>query len=97
MPGPLAHEIAVTLAEVCLKLGQDSQAQSVCLQILNLNPSAQIKQEVLNILATAYNRQKNYDKAALALSGQWNEAETQSEKTMLDDAAGADKSPTRTK
>jgi tetratricopeptide (TPR) repeat protein len=96
-PGPLAHEIAVTLAEVCLKLGQDSQAQSVCLQILNLNPSAQIKQEVLNILATAYNRQKNYDKAALALSGQWNEAETQSEKTMLDDAAGADKSPTRTK
>lgn len=94
-PGPLAHEAVVTLADVCLKLGQNSQAVSVCLQLLNLDPSAQIRQEALNILATAYNRQKNYDKAALALSGQWNGAETPGKKRMLDNTAPADKSPTK--
>jgi len=31
----------------------------------------QKKQEILRMLAEAYNQQKNYDKATLALSGQW--------------------------
>jgi len=74
-PGPFAHEIALELASVCLKLGQDSQAISVCSQLLDLGPSEQIKQKALNILATAYTRQKNYDSAALALLGRWNETE----------------------
>lgn len=70
-PGPLAHRAALELAKVCLKLDQNSQAISVCLQLLDSNPSAQIRKKTLRVLATAYNRQKNYDKAALALSGQW--------------------------
>ena len=69
--GPLAHEIALKLAAVCLKLGQDSQAASVCLQLLDLEPPEQIKQKALELLATAYNQQKDYDRAALALLGQW--------------------------
>lgn len=70
-PGPLAHEIALELAKVCLKLGQDSQTVSVCLQLLDSDVSAGIKQEALKVLAAAYNRQKKFDDAALALFGRW--------------------------
>ncbi len=69
-PGPLTHEIALELAEVCLKLGQNSQTVSVCLQLLDLAASARIKQKASKLLAAAYNRQKKYDNAALALLGQ---------------------------
>jgi len=69
--GPLAQQSALKLADVCLKLGQDSQAISVCSQLLDLQPSKQIKQKALELLAKAHNQQKNYDSAALALLGQW--------------------------
>jgi len=70
-PGPLAHEIALELAQVCLKLGQDSQTVTVCLQLLDSDVSARIKQKALKVLAAAYNRQKKFDDAALALFGRW--------------------------
>lgn len=70
-PGDMAHEVALKLAGVCLKLDQDHQAVSVCLQILNSAPPEQIKQQTLDLLATVYDRQKDYDKAALALLGRW--------------------------
>jgi tetratricopeptide (TPR) repeat protein len=70
-PGPLAQQTAMELADVCLKLGRGSQAVSVCLQLLESDVSGQTKQEILRMLAAAYNQQKNYDKATLALSGQW--------------------------
>ena len=80
--GPLSQKIALRLAEVCLRLGQTSQtahacqeflaqAISVCLQLLDLQPSQQIEQEALDVLAAAYNQQKEYDRAALALLGHW--------------------------
>jgi len=78
--GPLAHEVAVKLADVCLILGQDAQTISICLQLLDSGPSAQVKQKALNILTTAYQQQKNYDKAALALLGQWDKTDTLSPK-----------------
>jgi tetratricopeptide (TPR) repeat protein len=70
-PGPLAQEIAMELADVCLKLERGEQAVSVCLQLLESDVTGQKKQQVLKMLAAAYNQQKNYDKATLALSGQW--------------------------
>lgn len=70
-PGPLANEIAVTLADICLQLDRDAQAYSVCLQILDLQPSQPVKQRALNILAAVYKNQKDYNKAALALLGKW--------------------------
>ncbi len=79
-PGPLAHEIALELAEVCFKLRQSSQTISICSQLLDLGPADAIKQKALKILAAAYNRQKNYDRAALALLGKWNEAKAPNEK-----------------
>lgn len=79
-PGPLAHQIALTLADVCLKLGQNSQTISICSQLLDLDPSEQIKQKALNILAEAYGRQKKYDSAVLALLGKWNVPKASNEK-----------------
>jgi len=70
-PGPLAQQTAMALAEVCLKLERGSQAVSVCLQLLESDVSERTKQEILRMLAEAYNQQENYDKATLALSGQW--------------------------
>jgi len=70
-PGSLAQEIAMKLADVCLKLERGSQAVSVCLQLLESDVPEQRKQQILEMLAAAYNQQKNYDKATLALSGQW--------------------------
>ncbi len=70
-PGLLAQTIALELADVCLKLGRSSQAVSVCLQLLDSDLSSSAKQKTLKILAAAYRQQKDYDKAALALSGQW--------------------------
>ena len=70
-PGPLALRTAMELADVCLKIGRGSQAVSVCLQLLESDVPEQNKQEILRMLAAGYNLQKNYDKATLALSGQW--------------------------
>ncbi|HEW79117.1 MAG TPA: tetratricopeptide repeat protein [Phycisphaerales bacterium] len=70
-PGPLADQVALKLADVCLKLGQNSQTVSICSQLLDSGPSAAITQKALGLLATAYNRQKNYDRAVSALLGKW--------------------------
>jgi len=69
-PGPLSHEIALRLAEVCLDLGQSSQAITVCKQLLDSEVSSRIRQKALKVLAVAYKDQKNFDNAALALVGQ---------------------------
>lgn len=70
-PGPLACNVALKLADVCLKLDEEPQAISVCSQLLKLNPPEQTRQKALVLMATACNRQKNYDRAALALLDQW--------------------------
>ncbi len=69
--GPLANEVALRLADVCLKLGHDSQTISVCEQLLELDPPVQAKRKALDLLAMAYSRREDYDKAAMALMGQW--------------------------
>jgi tetratricopeptide (TPR) repeat protein len=70
-PGPLAQEAALALADACIRLDQDAQAVSVCLQLLDSNLPAERRQESLKTLAAAYSKQKKYNKAALTLSGQW--------------------------
>jgi hypothetical protein len=65
------YEATFRLADVCLKLERSSQTVSICRQLLDLEPPEQIKQKTLELLALAYNQKKNYDKAALALLGQW--------------------------
>jgi len=93
-PGPLSHEIALELADVCLKMGHNAQTISICSQLLDLGPSGKIKQMALNTLSVAYRRQKNYDKAALALLGKWNTAK---EKRTSDYPAATSQAPQETK
>ena len=69
-PGPLSNEISLRLAEVCLELGQNSQAITVCKQLLDSEISVQIREKALKVQVAAYNHQKNFDNAALALVGQ---------------------------
>jgi len=71
-PGPLAQEVSLELAQVCLKLTQNSHAISICLEVLESKPSVQTKNKALDLMATAYDRQGNYDGAAMALMGRWN-------------------------
>jgi len=66
-PGPLAYSIAMKLAEISQKLDRHAQVISVCTQILESAAPRQIKNEAAAMLAMAYNRQKEYEKAALAL------------------------------
>jgi tetratricopeptide (TPR) repeat protein len=68
--GPLSNEIALRLAEVCLDLGQSSQAITVCNQLLDSEVSNQIRQKALKVQVAAYNHLKKFDNAALALVGQ---------------------------
>lgn len=79
-PGPLACEARYELADICLKLGDDNHAISVCLQLLASEPEAALKQKALELLAMAYTCRKEYDKAALALLGQWALNETKDER-----------------
>jgi len=71
----LAHKIGLTLADVCLRLGQPKQTISICQQILNAKPSKSIKKQTLNKLAEAYNSEKDYNRAALTLMGHWQQQE----------------------
>ena len=67
--GPLAGEAACELADVCLKAGQASHAASVCRHVLTLPLSDDLRRRVFEVLGTAYLRMRDYDRAALALSG----------------------------
>ncbi len=69
--GPLSNEIALTLAQVCLKLGRAEQAISTCSSLLDSERTEQAKQQALKIMAQAYNQQENYESAAMVLLGQW--------------------------
>jgi tetratricopeptide (TPR) repeat protein len=72
-PGLLANEVKCELADAFLRLGQSDRTISMCLQLLNSDPSPQISEKTLKILATAYTQQGNYYKAAAVLLGHWNE------------------------
>jgi tetratricopeptide (TPR) repeat protein len=69
--GPLAYDASMTLVEVCLQLGRDTQAIDICRQSLDVGLTGNDRGRTLRLLAKAYNQQKDYDKAAMALMGRW--------------------------
>ncbi len=69
-PGELSQMAAKRMAIVCLDLGYNSQAVSVCRQLLDTDISNNMKSEVKAILAQALNKEKKYEEAALVLSAQ---------------------------
>jgi tetratricopeptide (TPR) repeat protein len=66
-PGPIAWQVSLELAEVCLKLGDRRQTISICNQLLDTSANVEIKQQASKIIASAYSKQQEYDKAAVAL------------------------------
>jgi TolA-binding protein len=56
--GPLAHNTLLKLAQICLTLELDDQAQSACSRLLGMQPSGPIRQKTLEFLAAVYNKQK---------------------------------------
>ncbi len=71
-PGPLAQQIGRELARTCLRLGQTSQAVSVCSQLLE-HASAAERAPVLRLLAEAYRKQGQYDRAVVAMLNRYDE------------------------
>jgi len=69
--GPLACDASMALAEVCMQLGRNAQAVSICQQLLDSDLSEDAGRQTLRLLSRAYSEQKDYDKAALALMGKW--------------------------
>ncbi len=67
-PGQLTQEATYLLADVCLQIGQISQTVSLCNQLLELSLPVTLKQNTQKLLAEAYNREKKYEEAVLALS-----------------------------
>ena len=69
-PGPQANEVALELANINLKLNNNQQVIEICLKLMETQPSKGIIRKTQDLIAAAYSRQGNYNKAALALLGQ---------------------------
>jgi tetratricopeptide (TPR) repeat protein len=68
-PGPLAQQIGRELAAVCLRVGQPTQAISVCTQLLEHTSDDGEVRQLRALIAEAYRLQKEYDLAVSALLG----------------------------
>jgi len=84
-PGPLAQQVQYELAALCLDLGQHRQTISICSQLLESKPAEPVKQEALGLMARAHAREKDYNRAILALLGRPNGATKQEMKAPLGD------------
>ena len=69
--GPWAQQIALELAQTCLKLGNESEALTVASGLLDSEPADDIRQSALEVMAQAYRKQDDYDSAAQAFLGQY--------------------------
>jgi tetratricopeptide (TPR) repeat protein len=67
--GEPTRQAMLHLAEVCLRLQRYSETIRLCRQLLDLEIPEQSKQKVRELMAAAYKRLEEYDKAALALLG----------------------------
>ncbi|MBN2454922.1 MAG: tetratricopeptide repeat protein [Sedimentisphaerales bacterium] len=70
--GPLMNQATIALAQVCFELGRDAQTISICIKLLDSDLQEELKKKALKLLVATYNRQQDYDRAALALLGKWN-------------------------
>jgi tetratricopeptide (TPR) repeat protein len=73
-PGPLADQIALELASLCLELDQSHVTILICEQLLDIGPPEHTKLKALSLKAAAHKQLKDYEKATLALLGQYDRA-----------------------
>jgi len=68
-PGPTAHRAALTLADLSLRAGRAPHAVTVCRDLLGSGCTDDVRRSALQILGAAYAREKDYERAAMALAG----------------------------
>ena len=68
-PGVSAQEAACELAEICLRIGKPDQAATVALGVLKSSPADPQGKRARKTLAAAYLATRQYEKAAITLSG----------------------------
>ena len=68
-PGPLAHRAALDLADICVRSDRNAQAITVCRELLKSPCSEDVRRKAREVLGRAYVREKDYQRAAMALSG----------------------------
>ncbi|MHC4264397.1 MAG: tetratricopeptide repeat protein [Planctomycetota bacterium] len=83
-PGPQVNQTLYMLAQTCLRLKRDSETISFCEQLLESEPSPQLKNKALSLLSAAYRRQKDYEKATMFLLGQNEPVDFSNEDTATD-------------
>jgi tetratricopeptide (TPR) repeat protein len=86
-PGPLADQIALELASICLELDQSHQTILICEQLLDLGPPERTKLKAFSLKAAAHKQLKDYEKATLALLGQYDRAGALNEAALPDKPA----------
>ncbi len=88
-PGPTAQTVQQELAAACFELGRDEQTVGMCLELLQSDPSDDLKQQTLRLLAHAYARRRDYERAAQALIGQWKPADVPTQTSSMATPVGA--------
>lgn len=68
-PGPLAHRVSLDLAGLCLQTNHNTEAIAVCQGLLTSSCTDDVRRSAKAILGQAYTREKDYQRAAMALSG----------------------------
>jgi tetratricopeptide (TPR) repeat protein len=68
-PGLPTALLQCELADICITLGDNKQAVTICSQILASSVPDDVRNRARNLLGAAHTNQKQYDKAAKAFSG----------------------------
>jgi len=73
--GQTAQTVQYELAAACLELNRHEQTVGICLDLLRSDPPDDIRQQTFRLLAQAYARQRDYERAAQALIGRLKSAD----------------------
>jgi len=83
-PGSLADQATLKLAELSLKLNKNDKAIELCSQLLDRQISGDFRQAAVRIMAQAYKKQNNYEKAINLLVEQAESSkDTEGDKTAI--------------
>ena len=68
-PGPEAHQVALELASLCVQVNRPTQAVIITKGLLDRTDDPQLKKKVLDVLGKAYLAMNDYEQAAAAFTG----------------------------
>ncbi len=68
-PGPEAHQVALELASLCVQVNRPTQAVIITKGLLDRTDDLQLKKKALDVLGKAYLAMNDYEQAAAAFTG----------------------------